>query len=62
MEHKTSEAQLKATKKWEQANPDKKRYRSYKSTSKMFVRKYATDEDLNDLATMIQLKLKGEEV
>lgn len=59
---KTSPAQLAAVKRWEQANRENRRYRSYKSSARTFVRKYATTEDLNDLANMIELKLKGENV
>lgn len=59
---KTSPAQLAAVKRWEQANRENRRYRSFKSSARTFVRKYATDEDLHNLVNMIELKLKGEEV
>lgn len=51
---KTSEAQLRATKKY-QAKMDqtKKRYQSYKGTSKTFIRKHANLEDLIELEQLI---------
>lgn len=62
MENKTSKAQLAAVKRWENANKEKKRYLSYRSSARSFIRNHATTEDLNDLANMIELKLKGENV
>lgn len=62
MENKTSKAQLKATKKWEQANPERKKYNRYKSVAKLFIKSHATDEDLDSFEDMIVKKRKGEEI
>ena len=40
-ENKTSNAQIKATRKWEENNPEKKRYQRVKSNARTFARRYA---------------------
>ena len=46
---KTSEAQRRAIKKWEEKNPERKRYLRYRTTARTFVRHWATDADIADL-------------
>lgn len=60
MENKTSPAQLRATKKWEQANPERKKYNRYKSVAKLFIKSHANSEDLDLFEEMIAKKRKGE--
>ena len=49
MENKTSDAQVKASRKWEEKNPDRKRYIRYRSNARTFVRHWADEEDLKEL-------------
>jgi hypothetical protein len=62
-EKKTSEAQLRATKKYQATmDKDKKRYQSYKGTARLFIKKYVTIEDLEELKQLIKEReavLKG---
>ena len=46
---KVSEAQRRATKKWEENNPERKRYLRYRTTARTFVRHWAVDEDVAEL-------------
>jgi len=46
---KVSEAQRRATKKWEEQNPEQKRYLRYRSNARTFVRHWAVDEDVAEL-------------
>ena len=48
-EGKASEAQRRATKKWEKNNPERKRYLRYRSNARTFVRHWAVEEDLKEL-------------
>ena len=48
-EGKVSEAQRRAIKKWEEKNPERKRYLRYRTTARTFVRHWATDADVADL-------------
>lgn len=49
-ENKTSDAQRRATKKWEEANPEKKRYQRIRSNARTFARRYAkTREEVEEL-------------
>ena len=48
-ESKVSEAQRRATKRWEERNPDKKRYLRYRSNARTFVRHWADKEDMDEL-------------
>lgn len=41
--------QVEANKRWREKNPDKAKYSRYKSSSRTFVRHWATKEDLEDL-------------
>ena len=53
MERKTSEAQIKANKKWIEANREKANYMRCKSSAKSFIRNKATLEDLEELEKLI---------
>lgn len=48
-ESKTSDAQIRASRRWEEKNPERKRYLRYKSNARTFVRHWADDEDLQEL-------------
>uniref|UniRef100_UPI0009F80980 hypothetical protein n=1 Tax=Ndongobacter massiliensis TaxID=1871025 RepID=UPI0009F80980 len=64
MEKKTSDAQMRATRKWQEKNPERRRYNSYKSSARSFIRNHATEEDLQELESLIQerrQKLEEEE-
>ncbi|KRM56315.1 hypothetical protein [Secundilactobacillus malefermentans] len=56
MPKKTSEAQLKATRTYDQKNPEQRKHRNYKSNAKHFIRNYATDEELSELTELIEAK------
>lgn len=56
MDNKTSQSQLKATKRWREKNKDKARYNSYKSSAKTFIRNHATLEDIKELRELLQEK------
>lgn len=58
-ENKTSEAQLKAAKKWNDKNKDKQRVYRYRSYARKFIRDLATDNDLKELQEMIQERLNN---
>ena len=52
-EFKTSEAQRLATKKWEQNNPEAKRYLRNRSNARTFARKYA--KALEEVEELIEI-------
>lgn len=54
---KTSESQKRASRKWDDAHRDKKRYIREKSAAKNFIIKKASQEDLIFLADLISDKL-----
>lgn len=56
---KTSEAQLKAAKKWDQENKDKKKYIKNKSAAKRFIETESTQDDLHFLKGIIEERLNG---
>lgn len=58
-ENKTSEAQLKAAKKWNDKNKDKQRIYRYRSYARKFVRDLATENDLKELREMIDERLNN---
>ncbi|MGJ3874930.1 hypothetical protein ACLOCO_16205, partial [Lactiplantibacillus plantarum] len=53
MGEKLSEARIKANKKWDEKNKERKKYIVKRSTAKGFIRDYATDDDLAELLTLI---------
>lgn len=53
VENKTSEAQIKATRRWEENNPEKKRYQRVRSNARTFARRYARSrEEVEELLTI----------
>lgn len=50
----TTTAQNEANKRWAEKNKEHKKYLNYRSTSRSFIRKLATDDDLNELEQLIQ--------
>ena len=56
-DNKTSEAQLKAAKKWNDKNKDKQRIYRYRSYARKYVRDTATEDDLLELRKMIDERL-----
>lgn len=53
-----TEAQKRATKKYKDKHPDKRRLYQYRSNAKTYVRKYATLKDLAELKAIIAQKEK----
>ncbi len=58
MENKTSAAQIEASKRWNEKNPERRRYNSTKSSARSFIRNRATEEDLSELETLINERRK----
>lgn len=58
MGEKLSEARIKANKKWDEKNKERKKYIVKRSTAKGFIRDYATDDDLTELLTLISDRLE----
>lgn len=56
---KVSDAQLKASRKWDEAHKEKKKYIVARSQAKRFVTKLATKEDLEKLQKLIEEKQKN---
>ena len=55
--YKTQKKQNEATKRYLDNNPDKRkkfRISNYKSTCKLFLKEYATNEDLEEIETLIE--------
>nr|DAM59939.1 MAG TPA: hypothetical protein [Caudoviricetes sp.] len=49
MANKTSQAQIKATRNYEARNREQTRINSYKRTARLFVKTYASEEDMQEL-------------
>lgn len=47
--NKVSEAQKKASRKYEELNREKTRINNYRRTARLFVKSYATEEDMQEL-------------
>ena len=58
-DNKTSEAQLRANKKWSDKNKDKQRVYRYRSYARKYVRDIASQDDLLELRKMIDEKLNN---
>lgn len=56
MEKKTSEAQIRASRKWESENKDRARYLSARRAARSFINTRATLEDLDELKQLIHNK------
>lgn len=57
-EKKTSEAQARATKKYQAKNKEQQRIYRYRSYARKYVRDIATLEDLKELSQMINERMK----
>lgn len=55
---KTPASVLRAVKKYDKAHPDQRRYNSYKSHARIFIRDYATAQDLRMIATLFKGRAK----
>lgn len=53
-ENKTSDAQIKASKKWNAKNPDIVKKSRYKSSAKIYIRDWADEEDLKQIEEWIR--------
>lgn len=54
---KTPASVLRAVKKYDKAHPEQRRYNSYKSHSRIFIRDYATAQDLRMIADMFKTRV-----
>lgn len=55
---KTPASVLRAVKKYDKAHPEQRRYNSYKSHSRIFIRDYATAKDLRMIADVFNARVK----
>ena len=56
--YKTSEAQRRATKKWDEVNKSYKRIRDYRSKGLKFIREYSEMDDLEEFEEVIENRKK----
>lgn len=54
---KTPASVLRAVSKYDKAHPEKRRYNSYKSHARIFIRDYATAQDLRMIANMFKARV-----
>ena len=55
---KTPASVLRAVAKYDKAHPEQRRYNSYKSHARIFIRDYATAQDLRMIATIFKARAK----
>ena len=55
---KTPASVLRAVAKYDKAHPEKRRYNSYKSHARIFIRDYASAQDLRMIATIFKARAK----
>ena len=55
---KVSEAQKRASRKWERKNKSRRQYINRRSTARNFIKKEATEEDLGELRTLLKNREK----
>lgn len=53
-EKKTSKAQVNASRRWEQKNPERAKYIRYRTSARGFLRNHATEEDLIEMEQLIK--------
>lgn len=58
-EYSTTEAQRRASKNYEQRNPEAKQYRNKKSATKNFITQTATEEDFQLVLEWVEERLKN---
>lgn len=56
MTRKTSSAQQKASRRWEEKNRDRTNYLTYRRTSRNFIKNRATLEDLSEFKELIEVR------
>lgn len=56
---KTSDAQMRAIKRWRDDNKEAHRIASYRSTARTFARHYATAEDMEELQEIFEKENKN---
>lgn len=54
---KTPASVLRAVAKYDKAHPEKRRYNSYKSHARIFIRDYSTAQDLRMIANMFKARV-----
>lgn len=59
MENRTSEAQVKASRKWEENNKEYARKKSYFRTAKTYARNHATREEMKELMEIFENENKN---
>ena len=59
---KTSEAQIRASKKWNDKNPDIVKKSRYKSSTKIYIRDWADEEDLKQVEEWIEQRRHGKKI
>lgn len=59
MANKTSDAQKRASRKWEQKHKEEVRVQSYRRTARLFIRTHANNDDLLELKQMIDERLNN---
>lgn len=58
MAGKTSEAQKRASRAWEERNRKKATVQGYLRTARLFIRSHATEEDLQEIETLVEKRRK----
>lgn len=54
---KTPESVLRAVAKYDKAHPEQRRYNSYKSHARIFIRDYASAQDLRMIANLFKVRV-----
>lgn len=54
MNEKTTDAQRRASRKWEEKNRSKATINNYRRTAKMFIKKHATIDDIKEIEEAIK--------
>lgn len=57
---KKTEAQIRATRAWESRNKEKTKIDSYRRTARLFIRNYATKEDMEEFLAIFEGRNKVE--
>lgn len=56
---KTSEAQKRASRAWEARNPERAKAQRYKRVARLFIRTHSTEEELQELESLITERRKA---
>ncbi|APX73101.1 hypothetical protein M5C72_08400 [Companilactobacillus allii] len=56
MTEKLTEARIKANKKWDEDNKERKQYLNTRSVARNFIKKRATLDDINELKELIKIR------